>query len=249
MWTLEAGAPIPMWRDPADTRGIAAFTTRRGGVSAAPYDHLNLGRSTADQPEAVDENRRILLAALGIDPARLATAGQVHGAQVARAHAPGLHPSCDALLTTEPGLALAVSAADCPPLLYQTPGVVAAAHAGWRGIAAGIPAATLAAVCETAAVEPAQVRVAIGPCIRACCYAVGPEVAERFPRMAIQARDGRLWLDLPKAIRMQLTGAGLPADALADTGACTSCEPAWYYSHRRDRGLTGRLWGVTAISA
>jgi YfiH family protein len=249
MWTLDADEPIPLWRDPADAGGIAAFTTRRGGVSAPPYDLLNLGRSTADRLEAVDENRRRLLAALGLDPARLATAGQVHGAQVVRAHAPGLHPSCDALLTTEPHLALAVSAADCPPLLYHTPGVVAAAHAGWRGIAAGIPAATLAAVCETAAVEPARVRVALGPCIRVCCYAVGPEVAERFPRMAIQQRDGRLWLDLPKAIRLQLTGAGLPADALADTGACTACEPGWYYSHRRDHGLTGRQWGVIALPA
>jgi copper oxidase (laccase) domain-containing protein len=67
--------------------------------------------------------------------------------------------------------------------------------------------------------------------------------------MAIQQRDGRLWLDLPKAIRLQLTGAGLPADALADTGACTACEPGWYYSHRRDHGLTGRQWGVIALPA
>jgi len=249
MWTLAADAPVPLWRDDGDGTVVAAFSTRRGGVSAPPYDQLNLGRSTDDRPEAVEENRSRLLESLGLDSARLATAGQVHGAQVVRVHAPGLHPSCDALLTTEPRLALAVSAADCPPLIFQTPGAVAAAHAGWRGIAAGVPSATLAALCATATVEPGQVRVAIGPCIRSCCYDVGAEVAERFPAAAVSERDGRLWLDLPEAIRLQLLGAGLPATALADTGACTSCESSWYYSHRRDRGLTGRQWGLVALIA
>jgi YfiH family protein len=249
MWTLAADAPVPLWRDDADAAVVAAFSTRRGGVSAPPYDRLNLGRSTADRPESVEENRRLLLESLDLDPARLATAGQVHGAQVVHAHAPGLHPSCDALLSTEPRLALAVSAADCPPLLYHAPGAVAAAHAGWRGIAAGIPSATLAALCTTAGVEPGRVRVAIGPCIRSCCYAVGAEVAGRFPAAAVRERDGRLWLDLPEAIRLQLLGAGLPVEALADTGACTSCEPSWYYSHRRDQGLTGRQWGLIALVA
>jgi YfiH family protein len=249
MWTLDTDSALPMWRASGDPAVVAIFSTRRGGVSAPPYDQLNLGRSTADHPASVEENRRRLLAAAGLDPERLATAGQVHGTHVVHAHAPGLHPSCDALLTREPGLVLAVSGADCPPLLYQAPGTVAAAHAGWRGVAAGIPATTLVALCSAATVEPGQARVAIGPCIRGCCYEIGPEVAERFPGTAVERRSGRLWLDLPTAIRMQLLGAGLPESALDDTGACTACEPHWYYSHRRDRGLTGRQWGLIAIAA
>ncbi|MEK7330425.1 MAG: laccase domain-containing protein, partial [Candidatus Eisenbacteria bacterium] len=145
MWTLDSRSALPAWRyEPARPAAILAFSTRRGGVSDGPYHSLNLGRSSRDRPEAVDENRRRLLVALGIDPARLANAGQTHGAAVARVAGPGLHPGCDALLTTTPGLALAVTAADCLPILYAAPGAVAAAHSGWRGTAEGAPEVALA---------------------------------------------------------------------------------------------------------
>lgn len=224
-----------------------AFSTRRGGVSEGPYRSLNLGRSTEDRPEAVTENRRRLLASLGLDPERLANAGQVHGRTVVHADVPGLHASCDVLVTTTPTLAIAVTSADCLPILYATPRAVAAAHAGWRGTADGAPEAALSAVCTAGGVSPATVGIHFGPGIRGCCYQVGPEVAGRFPAAAVRREDGALWLDLPTAARIRLLAAGADAAAIHDTGACTACEPAWYFSHRRDRGLTGRHWGVIAL--
>jgi len=248
MWTLDRHADLPAWRfEPAPAGLRLAFSTRLGGVSEGPYRSLNLGRSTADRAEAVEENRRRWLAALDLDPSRLASAGQVHGRTVAHVRAPGLQPSCDVLVTTTPGLALAVTGADCLPVLYSAPGAVAAAHAGWRGTADGAPEAALSAVCSAAGVAPDAVGIHFGPGIRGCCYRIGSDVAARFPAEAIRRQGDALWLDLPAAARIRLLAAGANAGAIHDTGACTACEPHWYFSHRRDRGLTGRQWGTIAL--
>jgi hypothetical protein len=223
-----------------------AFSTRRGGVSQPPYDALNLGRSTSDRREAVEQNRRRLLTALGLDSTQLATAGQVHGAAVIRAREAGLHPACDALVTTEPGLTLAVSAADCLPVLLSSTRGVAAVHAGWRGAAAGAPTAAMRALMACSEAAPSEVRAHLGPCIRDCCYRVGIEVARRFPHCAVWRDNDTMYLSLPAAVRHALLEEGVPPDAIEDTGACTSCEPHWYFSHRRDHGETGRQWGLIA---
>jgi len=249
MWTLDRDRPVPAWRlEPAPAGVVLAFSTRRGGVSVGPYRSLNVGRSTRDRPEAIAENRRLLLNLLGLDPHRLATAGQVHGRTVAHVEHPGQHPDCDALVTTTPGIALAVTAADCLPILYAAPGAVAAAHSGWRGAAAGAPEVALAALCAAAGTEPDAVSIHLGPAIRGCCYQVGPDVAARFPAAAIRPAGEGLHLDLPTATRLRLLAAGASAEAIHDTGACTACEPDWYFSHRRDHGLTGRQWGVAALA-
>jgi YfiH family protein len=245
MWKLDATRNVPLWRpDPADPGAVLAFSTRRGGTSATPFESLNLGRSTVDDPARVAENRARFLAAVGAAPDRLATAGQIHGARVVEVTEPGHQPDCDGLLTTVPDLVLAVTTADCMSLLYTAPGGVAAAHAGWRGTADGMPAAALAALCARTGSAPDRVAVHIGPCIRGCCYEVGPDVAARFPAEAVRRAGGGLRLDLPTAARTALLAAGLPAGSLHDTGACTACEPHWYFSHRRDAGRTGRMWGV-----
>ncbi len=239
---------MPTWRfEPAPAGVILAFSTRRGGVSIGPYLSLNVGRSTRDRPEAVAENRRLLLTLLGLEPHRLATAGQVHGTDVARVEHPGRHPDCDALVTTTPGIALAVTAADCLPILYAAPGAVAAAHSGWRGAAAGAPEAALAAVCAAAGARMDAVSIHFGPGIRGCCYQVGPDVAARFPAAAVRRAGEALHLDLPTATRLRLLAAGASVQAIHETGGCTACEPRWYFSHRRDHGLTGRQWGIAAL--
>jgi len=248
VWSIDVDAPVPSWRlahQPAGAR--LAFSTRLGGVSDAPYDTLNLGASTADRPDAVAENRRRLLESLDLDPPRVVTAGQVHGSAVAVVTEPGLVRNHDGLVTRVPGLPLAVSSADCLPILYGAPGVVAAAHAGWRGVVAGIAEATLTTLCRTARVEPGAAKVHLGPCIRECCYVVGPEVAVLFPEEAKREVDGRIYVSLPTAVTLRLRSAKVPAEAIADVGACTSCESTRYYSHRRDQGLTGRHWGVAAL--
>jgi polyphenol oxidase len=250
MWTLDRSAALPTWRPaPADPACVLAFSTRRGGVSEPPWDTLDLGLSSGDRPESVLENRRRLLESHGLQPQDLVTAGQVHGRRIRSITHPGHEPGCDALLTLTPGLTLAVATADCMSLLYTAPGAVAAAHAGWRGAAAGLPGGTLHALCAAVGVRAGAAHVALGPCIRACCYEVGPDVARRFPASTVRAADGRLHLDLPAVARLQLLEAGLPAEAFEDTGACTACERDWYFSHRRDSGRTGRLWGLAALHA
>jgi YfiH family protein len=248
MWTFESDPPLPLWRAAAGNRTVVlASSTRQGGISGPPYHALNLGRSTADLPEAVAENRRRVLAALELPPAGLVTAGQVHGARVVRVDRPGHVPDCDALLTTVPGLTLAVTTADCMSLLYLAPGVVAAAHSGWRGTAEGMPRRTLEAVCETAERSAAEVTVYLGPCIRACCYEVGEEVARAFRSEVLRATTPRPHLDLPLAARLQLEEAGVPAGSIHDCGACTACEPDRYYSYRRDGPVSGRHWNLAAL--
>ncbi len=236
---------MPLWRtDPPDGHSMLAFSTRQGGVSPPPFDTLNVGRSTADRAEAVTENRRRVIAALGLDSDRLVTAGQVHGSSVAEAVSPGHLTGCDALVTRTPGLALAVTTADCMALLFVAPRAVAAAHSGWRGTVAGIPVATLRAVCEASGAQPGEVSVHVGPCIRGCCYEVGSEVAGLFPAESLHPGETRVRLDLPVAAAIQLRAAGVTR--IFDTGACTACEPHWYYSHRRDRGACGRHWAIVA---
>jgi YfiH family protein len=250
MWKLDRSISPVLWRMDPEPAGLrAAFTTRQGGVSEPPYDSLNVGRSTRDRAAAVAENRRRTLTRLALDPERLATAGQVHSASVVTVRSPGLVPECDALVTRESNLVLAITSADCLPILFTVSGAVAAAHAGWRGLAAGVARATLKTLCTAAGADPREVQVHFGPCIRACCYNVGPEVAERFPAAATSEVKGERRLSLPTAARLELVSVGVPSDAIQDTEACTACEPGLYFSHRRDHGLTGRHWGLIAITA
>jgi hypothetical protein len=248
MWTLRSDSKVPHWfRDAPGDGAVLAYSTRRGGTSAPPFDSLNLGRSTTDVPERVVENRHRFLSALGLDASRLVTAGQVHGARVLHADRPGHVADCDAIVTTRPDLALAVTIADCMALLYRAPHAVGAAHSGWRGTAAGMPAAALRTVAEASGCPPGEVDVHIGPCIRACCYEVGDDVARHFPPAVIRRGGGQPRLDLPAAARLALLSAGVPHDRIHDTGACSACEPHWYFSHRRDAGRTGRMWGLAAL--
>ncbi len=249
MWTLDTSAEVPHWRQSAPPAGvILAFSTRRGGVSVAPFESLNLGRSTPDLPESVRLNRIRLLHALELSPENLATAGQVHGIRVVEATAPGHFPACDGLVTRVPGLALAVTTADCMSLLFTAPGAVAAIHSGWRGAAAGMPVAALDAICRLSGCAPAAVEVHFGPSARGCCYEVDEDVAARFPEAALRRIEPKPRLDLPTATRLALLDAGMAPGSVHDCGACSMCEPYWYFSHRGDRGRTGRMWGVAALA-
>lgn len=177
-------------------------------------------------------------------PAHVAQAAQVHGAALAvimgRA---GAAPAagCDALLTADPGTVLTIRTADCVPIFLADPGqrVVALAHAGWRGIAAGLPSRLVAAAWQWLNARPERLRAAIGPAIRACCYEVGPEFDGRFgPFLA--RRGGRRTCDLAAAAVAQLRQAGVREAAIRDSGVCTRCEERWY-STRREGQATGRL--------
>jgi YfiH family protein len=229
----------------------AAFTTRVGGVSTGPFAALNVGGGQGDDPTAVRANRRAVCAALGLDPGRVAVGQQVHGAEVRvleRPHGPAPFcealegwPEGDGLLTAAPGLALAVLGADCLPVLLwrrDTPRV-SAVHAGWRGLAGGIVERAAAALGD-----PARTGAAIGPGIGPCCYEVGEPVRRAFAGRFGPAVVAGAAVDLAAAARAALVAAGVPAAAVWTLPTCTACDAGRWFSHRRDRGVTGRQAGL-----
>lgn len=221
------------------------FTTRQGGVSPPPYDTLNLGLSTEDAPDHVRENRARVFRSAGCAGSLLATAGQVHGTTVRPVTDGGHVPDCDGLVTDRAGITLAVSAADCAPVLLWSPRAIAAVHAGWRGAAGGIAGAAVQALVERSGCSPGDVRAVVGPCIRPCCYPVGPEVLARFDASCHVFREGSRRLDLARAIGLDLERHGVRE--WHDVGRCTSCDVESFFSHRRDRGVTGRQWGLALM--
>jgi len=234
------------WREQAGVRWLhadldgagAAFSTRLGGVSKPPFDSLNLGLLTADDGEAVGENRRRLAVALGFAPEQVAFARQVHGTRLLDQPREGGMEEADGHVLREPGTAALVFTADCLPVAVAGPQGIAMLHAGWRGLAGGILAAGAEAVAATSA--------AIGPGIGPCCYEVGDEVLESFAPLGEGVANGRM-LDLAEVARRQLAAAGV--GRVESAGLCTSCEAELFYSHRRDEGRTGRQGGVGWVEA
>ena len=224
------------------------FSDRRGGVSEGPYESLNLGVLTDDDPANVVENRRRLAGRLGVEPANVAMGWQVHGAELAEWDAPPADPGyarpgaglerVDGHVTSLPGLGLLVLAADCYPLALSDGTSVAMVHCGWRGLAAGIVGRAVERLRGTVA-------AAVGPGIGACCYEVGPEVLGAFSDIPGVA-SGRM-LDLRAVLAVKLAAAGV-SDA-QHVEHCTSCRADLYFSHRRDHGLTGRQGGLIALDA
>jgi YfiH family protein len=219
------------------------FTTRAGGVSPPPWESLNLGRGVGDDPERVAENWRRLEAATGL---RFARVRQVHGTRVIHLQDPTLPAEeADAVLSATPGLAACVSVADCVPILLADPGsgAVAAVHAGWRGTIARVSRAAVRALALLGDAPPARLLAAVGPSIGPCCYQVSPDVASRFAQEigpVVLGGDGGPHLDLWEANRRVLVEAGLAPDRVEVAGRCTACDIERFFSHRRDRGRTGR---------
>jgi YfiH family protein len=223
------------------------FTSRAGGVSAGPFASLNLGMKWGDARENVLENRRRLLAASGASVIHLAS--QVHGARIVPVR-PGDDPAeiarqeADGVCSDGTGIAVGIYVADCVPALFADPrtGAYAAVHAGWRGTIAGVLGAAIATLAERYGSRPSDLRVALGPAIGPCCFEVGPEVAAVFAASAVIERPGRKpHVDLKRAQREQLLGAGVQAAHIDASAACTMCDPEdRFFSYRRDAGHTGQ---------
>jgi polyphenol oxidase len=243
------GALTPDWD--VDARVGALMSTRAGGVSAAPFDSANLGRSVGDDAAAVAENRRRFAAALdGAEPCWM---NQVHGVRVLRLArgAVAERVEADAAITTEPGLACTVMVADCLPVLFAAPGGrgVGAAHAGWRGLAAGVLDATVAGLAEAAQCAPSEIAAWLGPCIGPRAFEVGADVLAAFG--ATSEAPGERFVHRPRpdgAPRWLADLAGLARDRLRARGlirisgvdACTVEDRSRFFSFRRD-GVTGRM--------
>lgn len=230
---------------------IAAESTRHGGVSRPPYHALNLGKHTADQPDAVLENRRRFCTALGITPNQLAWSKQVHGAAVRHVTASGGAEGFDALITQTPGVVLAVSVADCTPVLVFDPvhRAVAAIHAGWRGAAAGIVGKALEAMSEQFGTRGADCMAYVGTCIDECSFEVGDEVAAEFDDgfKRFDSERNRFFVDLKKACAAQLRAFGIPAGQIEISPYSTVLHNDDYFSHRKEGGVTGRMMAVIGV--
>lgn len=228
------------------------FSDRTGGVSAPPFDTANAGYARGDDPANVDENRGRIGAALGgrrSDPVEWICLRQVHGARVYPSDVAGptagrTAPEADAAVSAESDAVLSVLTADCAPVALVAPGVVGAVHAGWRGVLAGV---LEAAVAEIRRRSDGPITALLGPCIHPECYEFSaadlePIAARLGPEVAGETAGGQLALDLPVAVALALTEAGV--DDITDIGVCTACSPD-HFSHRRD----GSVHGVTGLQA
>jgi YfiH family protein len=224
-----------------------AFTVRRspGGAGA---------------PESLQALRRRAAGAMGCAPERLFEVTQVHGAAVKRVNRREhretlLAQQADALVTNEPGAALAVRVADCLPLLLADPrtGSVAAIHAGWRGIEAGVVRAGLEALLRLPGVQAKDLVAAIFPHIRACCFEVGDDVAARLQVVcagsgAVKRRNGKKpHVDLAAVVRVQLASGGVDGQRVQEVAGCTCCDPERFFSYRRQGEIAGRHLAAIAV--
>ena len=231
-----------------------AFTGRLGGVSQGYLESLNLGMHRGDDPENVVKNYHIVGDALGFDPKKLVFANQIHSNIVrvvtdkdclgSLSHRD--YPECDGLVTNTPGVAIAVFTADCTPILYCDPvtGAVGAAHAGWRGTAAGIAEKVVETMVSAFGCDPKNIRAAIGPNIGACCFETHADVPEAM--LAALGEEAKPYI-FPQGEKFRVDLKGINAHFLRRAGVenmeiakeCTVCESHRFWSHRVTKGKRG----------
>ena len=264
--TVEGG--VEVWIDENLLRRsgvLVGFTARCGGVSAAPFESLNLASHVEDSPESVDENRRRVLRAVGLEAFRdrLTMAEQVHGTQIARVDAlsagsggfaasgPPALAETDALVTTEVGVPLALCFADCVPVVLVAPGpAVAVVHAGWRGALDSFPAKAVAELARVAGCQTSAIAAYIGPHIGACHYQVSPELMSQFVNtFGTLARAASGGLDLDAIVSVSLDRAGVAPCHIARLGSCTAETTDRFFSYRAEGGRTGRHAALACIVA
>jgi YfiH family protein len=233
--------------------------TRLGGVSCAPWASLNVGGTVGDDSEAVQRNLQAIFDTLELERARACTVWQIHSADAVvvthRVDGRAWLARADGMTTNIPGLPLTMRFADCTPLLMYDPvqRAIGLAHAGWRGTVGQVGLNTLRAMQAAYGTNPEDVEVAIGPSIGPEHYQVGPEVVEAIQRafgtaegLIRRARDGSAYLDLWAANRLSLERAGVHKFEVA--GMCTAKNVEEFFSHRAERGKTGRFCAVIALN-
>lgn len=234
-----------------------AMSTRLGGVSKAPWRSLNLGYHVGDCPEDVTANRKIFCEAVGAEAAQVIALQQIHGDVVAVVDEgqcgqgafawEGALTGTDAVVTAANGVPLLLLVADCVPVLLFDPvrRVLALAHAGWKGTVAGIAAASLQVMRERFGTKAEDCLAALGPSIGQCCYPVGENVLKKLPANLpvglLRSEKGEQRLDLRGLNAWLLSEAGIPQQQISDSGVCTCCQKELFFSHRGDKGQSGRL--------
>jgi YfiH family protein len=220
---------------------VAGVSTRHGGLSQDPYSSLNLGVHTDDDPAVIEQNLSIFCTDLGISTTDLARSYQIHGDKIWVTGRAGYQSGFDALVSVQPGVFAGVGIADCTPILLADPvtRVCAAIHAGWKGTVAGIVEKTALRMIENRGSKPADILAYIGPCISQAHFEVGDEVAEHFAK-EFKTQKGSKWhVDLKTANAAQLTKLGI--QKIEIDLACTVENNADFFSHRIEKGITGRM--------
>lgn len=243
---------------PADGASRHAVFTRRGGVSAAPFDSLNLSTSVADDPARVEENRLRAYGVLGRTVQSAVHAHLLHNADVCRvtsAQHGQVGGRYDGLVTDEPGCGLTMNFADCSPILVYDPRkrAIGLGHAGWKGAVKDLPGALVRAMQQEFGSDPAELWAGVGPSIGPCCYEVGEPLVSAVraayaqPEELFRNNGGeRPHFDLPAANQLRLQQAGVEHIELA--GLCTACHTELFYSHRAEGGRTGRFGVLFLLS-
>lgn len=241
----------------ADGRLTHAVFTRRGGVSSPPFTSLNLSVSVPDQKANVYANRRRAYGLIGRDTDSVVHAHLVHGnavVRVSRADDGTWASRVDGIITDEPGCALTMNFADCAPIMLYDPHqqAIGLGHAGWKGAVVDLPGAMVRAMQRTFGSEPQSLLAAVGPCIGPCCYEVGQDVIgavhESFAEpgeLLLQNGGPRPHFDLPAANERNLRRAGVRHVELS--GLCTACRTDLFYSHRAEKGRTGRFGTIMML--
>ena len=233
-------------RDPEPQRGTGVVEPRATRWPVKP--HWPSASIAAGLTDRLGDSAALLAA---VRTSVAASAEQVHGGSVAVVGSRlgrSLIPGADALVTNVPGMALLIRTADCLPMFFADPArlAVGLAHAGWRGLAMGLPARVVAAMRRTYRTPPGELAVAIGPAIRACCYEVGLEFEARFGPF-VQMRGGRRTCDLIGAAVEQLRRCGVRPERIVDSQACTGCGVQRWFSLRREGPSTGRLTSLIVV--
>jgi len=255
----ENGFPYLQFNNlPNSGRLMQAIFTRQGGVSPAPFKSLNLSVSVPDEKERVYVNRRIAYGLFGRDTGNVVHAHLVHGADVARVSHQDYGtwiPYTDGIITNEPGCALTMNFADCAPIFLYDPQkqAIGLGHAGWLGSTRDLPGALVRAMTESFGSNPGDLIAGIGPCIGPCCYEVGEPlistVLEAFDDgeslLIEQANGGQPHYDLPEANRRNLARAGVVS--IEQSGYCTACHTDLFFSHRAEKGQTGRFGAILIL--
>ena len=213
---------------------------------------MNVGLSTEDDPEAVEENRQIFFRNLGIQPQQVASAYQVHGDAILKVELPLRAEGYDALITNLPNVFLTVTIADCTPILIADPHTraVAAIHAGWRGTAAGIVRKTINSLQQEYGVQPEHCFAYVGTCIDECSFEVNADVADHFEstHKRWDERSQKYFVDLKAANKAQLLNTGIPAHQIGVSPYSTVLHHADFFSYRKEKGITGRMLNVIGFT-
>lgn len=250
----------PDWN--TDKPVFAGFTTRNGGISRPPYNSLNLGYNTEDAPHNVEGNRSNLTRAFDLHPHQLLTVKQVHGNDILIVDQPNydlshfLTVTSDAIVTNQPGFMFGVLVADCFPVLLYEPSrqVGAAVHVGWRGAANCLLGKTVEAMRTNFGCHAEKLLAAVGPGIAAHHYEVDRTVRDAFrqgsghwDQIARETTLGKWQLDLQRSCLLQLEDLGIQPSHVSVVEECTCCHRELFFSHRRDKGVTGRQLGFMIL--